>query len=168
MKKSLPIRPNAHNLEDLSRRYFEELLPRDWAADKPGNDYGIDLRVDIFENNLATGLEFLVQLKSSDKPTKGDFETITLRTATYNMLWDKLQVAMLVKYVESKREAYWMLLKDVPEPNQKHKSFTVYIPRENKLSTISWDELLHYVRDVTDEKLAHRRARQLNRKRSLA
>jgi hypothetical protein len=62
----------------------------------------------------ASGLELLVQLKASSRPAEGDNETITLRTATYNYLWDKLQVVMLVKYVEAVNEAYWLLLSEVP------------------------------------------------------
>lgn len=78
---------------------MQNALPNNWVVEKPPNDYGVDLRVDIFEGELATGLELLVQLKSSQRASEGDSESISLRLATYNYLWDKLQVVMLVKFV---------------------------------------------------------------------
>jgi hypothetical protein len=135
-------------------------LPRNWALDRPRNDYGVDLRVDIFEGDQATGLELLVQLKSSQSASEKETENISLRLATYNHLWDKLQVVMLVKYVEAVNEAYWLLMKDIPQPNQGRKTFTVHIPKENTLSTINWNEIKEYVRRVTDDKLALRRVKQ--------
>jgi len=51
-------------------------------------------------------------------------------------------------------EAYWILLKDVPSPNQDNESVTVKIPKENKLSTIDWDAIKDYIQEVTDRKLA--------------
>lgn len=152
-----PKRTSSHRLEESSRRFFQNSLPENWASDKPNNDYGVDLRVDIFEGEDAKGLELLVQLKSSVNRSPGDTETIRLKTSTYNLLWDKLQVVMLVKYVEEEKEAYWILLSEVPEPNESHESFTVKIPRNNRLSTIDWERILTYVGEVTAGKIATRR-----------
>jgi hypothetical protein len=121
-------------------------------VERPGADYGVDVRVDIFENDEVTGLELLVQLKASNSPSESEDETIKLGTATYSYLWDKVQVVLLVKYVEADNEAYWLLLGDVPEPNQRHKTFTVRIPKANRLSTIDWQQIQNYVRDVTNGK----------------
>ncbi len=158
-----PMRPNNHNLEELSKRFFENSLPRNWVPNKPSNDYGVDLRVDIFEDDLAIGLELLVQLKSSQKMSEGETENICLSIKTYNYLWDKLQVVMLVKYIEEENEAYWLLMKDIPEPNQEHQTFTVNILKTNKLSTIDWNEIKEYIRRVTDTKLAAWRANKQQR-----
>jgi hypothetical protein len=136
-------------------------LPENWTAEKPGSDYGVDLRVDIFEGEYATGLELLIQLKASDTSTDGENESIRLRTTTYNHLWDKLQVVMLVKYIADENEAYWLLLSKVPEPNQGQDTFTVSIPKQNKLSNIDWEDIKQYIREVTDEKLAARRRNKL-------
>lgn len=168
MTPRYPIRPNSHNLEALSERFFEQSLPRNWTSDKPSNDYGVDLRVDIFEDDQATGLEFLVQLKSSQNASEMETETITLRIETYNHLWDRLQVVMLVKYIEAINEAYWLLMKDIPEPNQEQRTFTVHIPKENTLSTIDWNEIQEYVRQVTSDKLAAQRAKQQQQRQGTA
>lgn len=161
MDRVFPIRSESHHLEELSERFFHEHLPRNWAAEKPGNDYGVDLRVDLFEGNQATGLELLVQLKASAEPTGGDTETVRLRTATYNLLWEKLQVAMLVKYVESEGEAYWLLFRDIPKPSQDQETFTVHITKENRISVIQWPDIQAYVRSVTDMKLAAMRRHKM-------
>lgn len=60
-----PVRPDTHNLETLSERFFQNSLPRNWVPHRPPNDYGVDLVVAIFEGEMATGLELLIQLKSS-------------------------------------------------------------------------------------------------------
>jgi hypothetical protein len=156
-KMLYPQRSDTHQLEELSERFFANRLPRNWRYEKPGGDYGVDIKVDIFEDSNATGLELLVQLKSSHDANELDFETINLRTTTYNYLWDKVQVVMLVKFVEVEKEAYWLLLSDVPEPNQNQSSFTIRVPKQNRLSSIDWQRIQRYVRDVTDGKIATRR-----------
>jgi hypothetical protein len=71
---------------------------------------------------------------------------------------------MLVKYVAEEDEAYWMLLANVPQPNQEQETFTVNIPKTNTLSNIEWVRIQEHVRQVTDEKLAARRKKMLMRK----
>lgn len=164
MNRRYPTRPHAHNLEELSVRYFVGCLPHNWTAEKPEADYGVDQRVDIFEGEHATGLELLVQLKATQNSTEGENERIKIRTATYNHLWDKLQVVMLIKYVAEENEAYWILLSEVLEPNQEQETFTVNIPKDNRLSDIDWDYIAGYIREVTDEKLAARRRNRLTHK----
>lgn len=161
MPIKFPIRSESHQQEEASVRFFRDFLPRNWTAEKPVNDYGVDLRVDLFEGNQATGLELLVQLKASEASTEGDSETVRLKVATYNLLWNKLQVAMLVKFIESEGAAYWVLLKDIPSPSQDQETFTVHIPKSNRLSAISWSFIQEYVRSVTDRKLAAMRVQQI-------
>jgi hypothetical protein len=161
MPIQFPIRSESHQQEEASERFFRNCLPRNWATEKPINDYGVDLRVDLFEGNRATGLELLVQLKSSEGSTDGESETVRLRVATYNLLWNKLQVAMLVKFIESEKEAYWVLFKDIPSPSQDQETFTVHIPKTNRLSAIPWPEIQEYVRSITDRKLAAMRAKEI-------
>lgn len=156
MNQRYPTRTNTHNLETLSERFFQNALPRNWVAQRLSNDYGVDLKVDIFEGTQATGLEFLVQLKSSERASESQMERIRLELKTYNHLANKLQVVMLVKYVEELNEAYWLLLLDVPPPKQGRKTFTVHLPKENTLSTIPWKKIESHVGRVTRDKLTTR------------
>ena len=158
--RAYPIRAETHQLEESSERFFRNSLPRNWSCEKPLNDYGVDLKVDLFDGDRATGLELLVQLKASAAATEGTTEVVRLATATYNYLWDKLQIAMLVKFVQREGEAYWLLFRDIPPPDQSRETFSIHIPKANRLSAIEWPEIQAYVRQVTDAKLAAaRRAR---------
>jgi hypothetical protein len=152
-----PKRTSTHQLEEISQRFFINSLPRNWLAEKPQGDYGVDLRVDIFEGENAIGLELLVQLKSSSEGTDDDVVKMRLNTRTYKYLWDKLAVVMLVKYIAVENEAYWLLLSDVPEPSAEKETFTINIPKINRLSSIDWQAIHQYVYMVTMRKIDTRR-----------
>lgn len=141
MSPSLPIRDTAHQQEAASELYFRQRLPPGWTWDRFSNDYGIDGRVGVVESGQVTGLEFLVQLKSSLSPSAAAYERITLRVSTYNYLMDSLGVAMLVKYIAAEQEAYWILLRDVSAPPQNQQTFTVRVPRENRVAALDWQQL---------------------------
>jgi hypothetical protein len=72
---------------------------------------------------------------------------------------------MLVKYVESEHEGYWIFFRDIPAPDQERKTFTVHIPRENRISTIPWTSVRNLISEVTDRKIAAQRAYELNNRR---
>jgi hypothetical protein len=152
--RKVPQRPGAHVLETLSTRFFVNRLPASWTTTTPANDYGVDLIVGIFDGHNATNYELQVQLKASQHRSAGGNELVKLRIATYNHLRNLLHVVMLVKYIADENEAYWILLVDVPEPFQAQETFTVRIPRTNTLSTINWNEIEVYIREVVDNKLA--------------
>ncbi|WP_217565114.1 DUF4365 domain-containing protein [Vibrio cholerae] len=155
----LPQRDDNHRLEGISELFFRQNLPQTWTAHKPDPDYGVDLIVDIFDGNNATGRELLIQLKSSQESNvtvDGEFERITLNVSTYNMLWDKLQVVMLVKYVASENQAYWQLLSEVPAPNEENQTISVRMPRANVLGNIEWEPIRNYVEAVHLRKLRAR------------
>jgi hypothetical protein len=60
---------------------------------------------------------------------------------------------MLVMYIEAEKEAYWILLKDVPPPRQDANTLTVHIPRSNALSKEPWLVVAEYVNLVHHKKL---------------
>lgn len=157
-----PERHNNHTLEQKSETYFLQHLPQDWTATTPKKDYGQDLNLEICEEGQYRGLDLIVQLKSSaTSDTLNETERQQLKVSTYNYLWDNLRVVLMVKFIEDENEAYWILLKDVTPPaNPDQENFTIYFPRQNKLSELNWDEITSYVRRVTDKKLATMRVVQ--------
>lgn len=161
MNTVYPQRPETHQLEEVSRRFFLQCMPANWVSERPADDYGIDLRVDIFEGNLATGLELLIQLKSSEQATEGETEFIILQATTYNLLKNKLQTVMLVKYSRSENEAYWILLKDTNAPQEGRSSVTIRIPKTNRLSQINWNEIQAHARNTSELKLEANRGHML-------
>jgi len=151
-----PKSPREHELEQMSRTYFRSKLPTGWRPAEETVDYGSDERVHIRQQGEMRSLELLVQLKGSDEPNGTEYETIEINVRTFNYLENKLQVVLVVKYVASENEAYWIKLRDVPLPNQNNETMTIRIPRENKLSTIDWQAIERYVEDVQLKKLAKR------------
>jgi len=151
----VPQRPDTHVLETKAIRFFESHLPPNWTTTKPANDYGVDLVVGIFDGTNATNYELHVQLKASQHASGSDNEQVSLRVANYNHLKKILHVVVLVKYIADENEAYWTLLVDFPGPStQTQENFTVNIPRTNVLSTINWNEIEAYIREIVDYKLS--------------
>ena len=138
-KRQFPIRHKNHSLEELSDRFFRQNLPGDWNVNPVAKDYGQDLVVEISEDGQFRGLHLVVQLKSSENPDASDnFEKQNFRVSTYNYLNNILNVVLIVKYIQSENEAYWILLKDIDPPKQDNESFTIRIPKDNRLSKIDW------------------------------
>ena len=151
-----PKRPQTHEQETASEVFFRRCLPPTWTCEKPEHDYGVDLRVGITNEGNVEGRELLVQLKSSKEEPAGETVPVRLKVATYNYLWDMLPVAMLVKFVESEQEAYFLLLSEIAPPPDNQDSFTVHVPRENRLSASPWEGIRHYVEAVHSGKLGLR------------
>ena len=154
-----PLRIENHRLEEESENYFRNVLPRNWTSFKPQPDYGIDLVVNIFDENIATSRELLVQLKSSresNETSNGEGERLTLNVSTYNYLMEHLQVVLLVKYVASEEVAYWQLLSQIPEPNQENETMTVHIPKSNTFDDRNWGILRSYVEHIHLRKIGRR------------
>ena len=68
MAKKYPIRHENHILEEKSIIFFCNYLPNEWNVNTIDRDYGHDLNIEISENGVYKGLEFIVQLKSSNAP----------------------------------------------------------------------------------------------------
>lgn len=140
-------------LEEISKRYFMNCLPTKWICDEPKTDVGIDFRIEITNKNGGVeGPELLVQLKSTSREniTKGcNFIKISnFKVSTYNYLSDKLQVVIVVKYIQNLKKAFWILLRDIPEPCKSRKTFTIKIPVQNVLNNDSWKLIEEHVQYV--------------------
>ena len=160
MNAQLPIRDLARQREAASELFFQRCIPAAWTWESPAPDYGIDLRVGVVESNLVTGLELLVQLKASPNPSNGEYERIRLNVSTYNYLMGALSVAMLVKYIASEQEAYWVLLRDVLPPPQVQQTFIVRVPRSNRVSVLDWQQLRDRLGTIQARKLRAGRREQ--------
>lgn len=91
----MPARPRSHQIEDQSRLAFARALPPSWTVERVVHDYGLDLRVEIFQDDRPTGLFFFVQLKATDRlPSKRGI-SVRLRPEHLNY-WNRLPVPTLV------------------------------------------------------------------------
>jgi hypothetical protein len=155
MAMQFPERHQNHTLEQKSEGYFRNILPKEWNVTSPAKDYGQDLNIELSEDGQFKGLDLIVQLKASHNSNAlNDNERVTLKLSTYNYLRQNLRVVMIVKFIEDENEAYWTLLRDVRPPNNDgQEEFTMYFPRQNRLSQINWPEIVTYIRDITNRKL---------------
>jgi len=153
-----PKRHSNHSLEAESEAFFRGHVPHAWNINPVDHDYGQDLNLEISEGDAFRGLDLIVQLKSSQvSDSDGETERQRFSVSTYNYLRDNLRVVMIVKYVQDDGEAYWILLKDVHAPDQANGTFTIHLPRQNRLSGLDWNDIKNYVREITDRKLGRQR-----------
>src|SRR5688572_66301 len=101
----MPSRPESHRGETASRKAFENSSPENWLVRRIEDDYGVDLEVEIFDGDAATGLTFKVQLKSKKvKPGKGVSKSVEVSSLNY---WLSQDVPVLVVlYDKSNRKLY--------------------------------------------------------------
>lgn len=104
----MPQRHRSHQLEDRSRHAFARLLPSAWTAERMVPDYGLDLRVEIFDDTgRPTGRFFFVQLKSTAAGREGRGVTVRLRPDHLDY-WNSLPVpTMVALWVEAIDTVYW-------------------------------------------------------------
>lgn len=106
-------RPREHILETSSERAFERVLPDEWTSDPPKHDYGLDLRVEIFDLDQATkgshasGLEFAVQLKATDGET-ADATTVSVKRSHIDYWLSLPYPVLVVRYLAATDELYGM------------------------------------------------------------
>lgn len=149
-----PIRHNNHILETESNKFFNFQVPNEWYIDKPEHDYGIDYVVNIVTNNQVTGLSFSVQLKSKIKEKKDDFAVVSLKHSTLGLFNTKLEPVLLVAYIQEEKEAYWCWYNELEfDLTSSQESYTINIPKTNKLSQIDWGAISKYVQDIFSVKM---------------
>lgn len=103
--QDLPTRHDNHSRSSWSNREFERVLPREWVVHSLSEDYGIDRRVEVFENGRTTGVFFNVQLKSTDRGSgQRPAESINRTTLNY---WNQTPDATLVVIAHDSTGTLW-------------------------------------------------------------
>lgn len=149
-----PHRHNTHILETESSKFFTLHIPDEWYFDKPEHDYGIDFIVNIVSKNQVTGLSFSVQLKSKIKENNPKSASIKLKHSTLGLFNTKLEPVLLVVYVKVDKEAYWCWYDDLNiDLTSSQKTYTVNIPKSNRLSQIDWETISKHVQNVFSIKM---------------
>jgi len=104
---SMPKRPKQHQVEDLSINALKNVLPREWVYREKDKDYGIDGEIEIFdENDCATGIIFLVQLKATDTDDIKKQKRVQLSTESINYYKSLELPVLIVRYIEKTNELY--------------------------------------------------------------
>src|SRR5690606_26294009 len=66
-----------------------------------------------------------------------------------NRWLNRLEPTMLIAYVVNENEAFWMWFKeDSVDLTKENKTFSISIPRRNKLSELNWDYISKYIQEI--------------------
>ncbi|MHA6667484.1 DUF4365 domain-containing protein [Homoserinimonas sp. A447] len=101
----LPERPEVHSRSTWSTRAFASVMPREWLIHSLEEDYGIDRRVEVFENGRTTGITFNVQLKSTEQGN-GRRPATPIKRKTLNY-WAQMSDPTLVVIGHDPTETLW-------------------------------------------------------------
>jgi len=149
----LPKRTRAHVLETRSRQHVESIFPTEWVCRRVGNDYGLDMRVEIVTGESVSGLEFAVQLKGTDHlRTSGEDVLHSCKVSTAHYFLHRPEPVMYVVYDAQEDTAYWLWvqpylrgLDDASPGWRDRKEVRVRIPRANRLTREAVPLIANYV-----------------------
>lgn len=103
----MPTRSRSHQLEDISKQKFRELLPPSWVCRDKSHDYGVDQEVEIFEaNGSSTGLILNVQLKATD--SAAEERRAQLKTDRVRYMESLPAPGVIVRYCHATGAQFWL------------------------------------------------------------
>ena len=150
----MPQRPHSHVQEDNSRKFFTNNMPNQWTLSEQRQDYGVDLVVEIFRDQCATGSTFIVQLKSTDKKFQGEQVSIQIDRKNLNYLKQRVEPAIIVLHVSSENEAFYIWERELQiDWEKEQQSHVINIPKSRKLSEINWNKVEEFVNVVREGKI---------------
>lgn len=154
-----PQRPRTHVIENSSMKIFNNVIPDEWIVrDFTEQDYGIDLQVEIFENNQATGKILQIQLKGSDCPSydkTAPFITYYgVKSSTVNY-WNNLPIPVIFVYIDTKsRDCFYCNINHYIRDNyndfQKQTLHIIKIPTSQKLQITTSQKI---ITDIYDQEM---------------
>lgn len=145
--ENFPNRHRNHEIETLSDRFLQNQLPPSWVINKFQIDYGTDYNCEITTENQVTGNNFSIQLKGKESEQNQEYIKITLKRTNINRWLNRLEPTMIIVFIFDENEAYWKWFEDTTvDLTQKNESFTISIPRQNKLSQLDWNTIAEHVR----------------------
>jgi tetratricopeptide (TPR) repeat protein len=141
----MPKRPKQHQVEDLSINALKNVLPREWIYREKDKDYGIDGEIEIFdENDCATGIIFLVQLKATDTDDLKKQKRVQLSIESINYYTSLELPVLIVRYIDESNELYirWSHSIDRYGSKESAKSYS-FVMNDNELWIDETPSTLH-------------------------
>jgi hypothetical protein len=159
---AMPGRPRQHEIDEEALTYIKNTFPNSWTLEEVKRDYGKDLRVEIFANGKATGLEFIVQSKGHESfmIVNSDKVAQSLRVATLNYFERTALPILLVVYSAERKVACYLWIRPYIQevmssnsPNWRERNgdseITLHVPLSNVLDKDSADAIWTYVETET-------------------
>ncbi|GAA4824796.1 DUF4365 domain-containing protein [Algivirga pacifica] len=157
---NLPNRPRQHVLETESINKLRNSIPTEWVIQSLEHDYGIDNLIEIANNDgYLDGTSFAIQLKATDSLFENrDNVSVRMNTSTLNYLKNRLELVMIILYVSTEQESYWIWLRDIiGDVCFENETFTIKIPKNNRLSSINWNRIQEYSERIRNTKVSSTR-----------
>jgi len=137
---ALPKRPKSHEREEKSRQRFAALVPTDRALlrPRPAPEYGVDIDVELVDDERMTGAEFSVQLKSKANVTGRPQVSIALSTLNY---WRKMSRPILLVLWDDASDRFWGRWAhniDTHTARDGQKSVSITFAENDRLLTSRW------------------------------
>lgn len=133
-------RTKKHVLETESRRALENLLPPEWIFRTKRPDYGIDIEIEIVEDEELTNKVLWVQLKATEDVRKGKI-SYKIKTSHLKYYEGCRLPVLILLWTKSENEFYYLFTQkyireklSVKNPSWR-KQKTVVIKFDSKLST---------------------------------
>lgn len=134
-----------HKINSAAQKQFEQIIPDEWAIrNQKENDYGIDYEIEVFNNDLSTGIIFKIQLKGTKnlKILKNNNLSFSIDIDHIKYFIEELNIPtffIIADIVNNK--TYWnniLLDRDLRNSYHKtkingNKSVTMHIPLNNLL-----------------------------------
>ena len=109
------MRISNHQIDTQARKIVPMALPKEWEfREKTGRDYGIDLEVEIFENQKGTGQVLMFQIKGTEKTIEFKEGILAFDVPTKTLIYAE-------KFITP------ILLAVCPINNEKHVFYYIYV-----------------------------------------
>jgi hypothetical protein len=143
----MPKRPRTHKLADQAiNRLHAQFEQCGWTVEDLSKDYGEDLFVRIFENELATPYSFFVQAKATDniaKHLRSEADVFGFPIETGHLRhWIRFsEPVFLTLYDSSSDRTFWVCVQSavgptgVSDKTYKKKSLSIAVPCRNLLDS---------------------------------
>ncbi|MBW2248742.1 MAG: DUF4263 domain-containing protein [Deltaproteobacteria bacterium] len=141
--KDFPKRSAAHTLGFAGETFVIYHLPSEWISRQVSYDYGLDLNVEIVKHGIVTGKTFSIQVKALGTAKEGDL-IVRIKSTTVNYMKERFEPVLLVVYVYSENDAYWIWSDELPEPIEQ-KTISVRVPRNRSLLKTDWQKFAEIV-----------------------
>jgi len=138
-------RPEQHITDTAAKKIFESTIPNKWVHRSQESDYGIDYEIEMFENNLSTGIIFKIQLKGTKTIDFIDHEnkiSFSFNIDNIHYYLNEINIPMFIVIVDiENKNVYWHnpLLDETLKTNfnnakiKSHEHLTVHINPKHKL-----------------------------------
>ena len=131
-------RPENHITGDKSVRQISAMLiPDEWTISIPDSDYGLDMLVEVVQNNKTTGKFFFIQAKGTSMQSRNGEISYTMdvdRIKDYS----EIKLPVLFVYYSKAENKFWgrwmnSIYKTLTEEQKGQKTVT--------LRFVSWNEI---------------------------